>query len=46
MCLLYDLFKASVFIDADFSTLGKLGDSPGLAVFLENFLDAMLLFLL
>jgi hypothetical protein len=31
-------------IDADFITLGKLHDFPGLAVFLGNFLDDMQLF--
>jgi hypothetical protein len=29
-----DLFKVSVFSDADLITLGKLDDFPGLAVFL------------
>jgi hypothetical protein len=30
----FDLFKASVYRDADFIPLGKLDNSPGLAVFL------------
>jgi hypothetical protein len=39
-----DLLKASVFRDADFITLRKLEDSPGLAVFL-GMLDDRQLFL-
>jgi hypothetical protein len=44
MWLLYavDLFKASVFRDADFFTLRKLDDSPGLAVFLDMLDDKQL----
>jgi hypothetical protein len=37
-----DLFKASGYRDADFITLGKLDDSPGLAVFLGMLGDKQL----
>jgi hypothetical protein len=40
-----DLFKASVFRDADFNTLEKFGASPGLSVLLGILDDKQLLLL-